>query len=211
MRKTLLFGSLIRTALLCGLIATVMAGVAGCQAPAPAGSTGGRIDPYRTTAADEYSYGASMPALLEFCDRTAQALARDLTTIPDIRDAKTRVIVELGSIRNQTRTPTSNYEQIQARLRSQIFQSSLIRQYIVLTEDPGRMDRELERLGATGTSGETARYEAGATYVLQGDFFESGRDNVRRYFFEFKLVNLASREIVFDHSYDLAQASPRTP
>jgi hypothetical protein len=184
--------------------------LAACQANPPPGRTGGRIDPYRSTPADVHSSGASLPALLEFCDQAAAALARDLTAIPAIRDASSKSIVELGSIRNQTRTPTSNFEQMQARLRSQLFSSDIIRSHIVLTEDPARMDRELERLGATGTGGSTARYPAQATYVLQGDFFESGRDNRRQYFFEFKLVNLATREIVFSHAYDLGQVTPRS-
>ena len=183
--------------------------LAACQAPS--GSTGGRIDPYRSTGADMASSKVSMPALMEFCDRTAQVLAQDITAIPEIRESPQRVIVELGSIRNQTRTPTSDFEQIQARLRSQIFQSDVIKRKVVLTEDPHRMDRELDRLEATGApGGQTARYAADATYVLQGDFFESNRDETRRYFFEFKLVNLASRVIVFDNSYDLGQMAVHT-
>ena len=68
------------------------------------------------------------------------------------------------------------------------------------------MDSEKQRLTGNGdqTTG-TARYKPEETYVLMGDFFESRRGSTRRYYFEFKLTHLASRELVFSESYDLAQ------
>jgi hypothetical protein len=195
----------------CGALLTLL----GCQAyPAP-GATGGRIDPYRSTPADVVSSGASMPALMEFCDQTAEAFAQDLAEVPEIRDAPSRVVLEVGSLRNETRTPTGNFEQIQARLIGAIFDSELIQRYCMVVEAGDRMDAELERINGPGATvslddldGRTARYDPHVIYVLQGDFFESGRDHVRRYYFEFKLVNLASRARVLQETYDLGQASP---
>ena len=190
--------------------------LAGCQTHPSPGATGGRIDPYRSTPADVVSTGASMPALMEFCDQAAEAFAQDLAEVPEIRDAPSRVVLEVGSLRNQTRTPTSNFEQIQARLVGAIFDSRLIQRYCMVVESGDRMDAELKRINGPADdlsvdsleSGRTARYDPNIIYVLQGDFFESGRDNVRRYYFEFKLVNLASRARVLQETYDLGQASP---
>ncbi len=65
----------------------------GCESANP-GTTGGRIDPYRTTEHDRGSHAVSLPALLEFCDTTAQALARDLVEMPEITDTEYQVALE---------------------------------------------------------------------------------------------------------------------
>jgi hypothetical protein len=188
----------------------------GC-ASAPEGSTGGRIDSYRTTDSDRNSSSASIPALLEYSDTVSQALAQEITSIPDIENAPTRCVLELGSIANKTSTPTGDFEQIRARIRGQIFQSKLIKGRFMIVEARDRMDSELNRVNGdsgqkdllnegTGGSAGTAKYDPKITYVLQGDFFESNRGDRRQYYFEFKLTNLATREIVFNKSFDLAQA-----
>jgi len=197
--------SLACVAVLCAAVALV-----GCRS----GDTGGRIDPYKTHG-DENKYGqVSMPALLEFSDDTAQKLIYDLTAIPEIRDAPTQVVLELGDIMNKTNSSTIDYEIIQRRLRSKIRGSSLAREYFLVVENRQRMDREKDRIvgqddgdllqeDATDTG--TARYSPEITYVLQGDFLQSQRRGVSRYYFELKLTHLASRQIVFDNSYVLGQ------
>ncbi|MCC7146229.1 MAG: hypothetical protein IT443_07260 [Phycisphaeraceae bacterium] len=194
-------------------VAVMALGVlASCQAP-PAGDTGGRVDPYRTTASDRMSEQASIPSLLEFCDRTSERLASDLSQIPEINEAKTRLVLELGDIVNKTRTSTTDFELIQHRLRSQLMQSKLIRDNFKIVESKARMDRELARVNANddllqeNSTGKTATYDPNVSYVLQGDFYEARRNARREYYFEFKLTNLASRDIVFSHSYDLGQVA----
>ena len=180
--------------------------VAGCRSGPPRGTTGGRIDPYRTTAADRESSSASGAALWEYSDQVAEALARDLSDLDQIRAAPTRVVLELGDLRNRTNTPTGDFELIQHRIRTRLTKSRLIRDHFIIVDDPHRMDSEKRRLigSDTGDTG-TARYKPEDTYVLLGDFFESRRGSTRRYYFEFKLTQLASREMVWDSSYDLAQ------
>lgn len=198
------------------LLALASAGLlaAGCE-NVPRGESGGRIDPYRTTASDRASNSASIPALMEFSDATAAALAQDLNEIDEIQALNTKAVLELGSLSNKTNTPSSDFEQIQARVRGQIFQSKLIRQHFIIVEGRGRMNTELGRVNGGGGNGDllqeggsgggTARYDPKNTYVLQGDFFESNRGDRRQYYFEFKLTNLASRVIVFQKSFDLGQ------
>ena len=188
----------------------------GC-ASAPDGSTGSRIDSYRTTDSDRDSSGASIPALLEYSDSVSAQMGQEISSIPDIENSPTRCVLELGSIDNKTNTPTGDFEQIRARVRGQIFQSKLIKNRFMIVESRDRMDSELNRVQGdsgnkdllqegTGGSAGTAKYDPKITYVLQGDFYESDRGDRRQYYFEFKLTNLASREIVFNKSFDLAQA-----
>ena len=170
----------------------------------------------KARATGRNSSGASLPALLEYSDTVSQALGQELTEIPDIEKAPTRCVLELGSINNQTNTPTGDFEQIQARIRGQIFQSKLIKSRFMIVEGRGRMNNELGRVqgdsgrkdllqDGSGPAG-TAQYDPKITYVLQGDFHESDRGDRRQYYFEFKLTNLSTREIVFDKPFDLAQA-----
>jgi len=188
--------------------------VLGCETtPSVVGSQGGRIDPYQTTKADRRSSRASIPALLEFCDQVAEDLAVQLADIPEIVDAEFRQVLELGSIDNKTRTPTTDFMQIQRRLRSKLLKSRLIRNQFKVVESRRRMNRELSRVQGqeedllqerTSPQG-TAQYDAGMTYVLQADFYESNRGDRRHYYFNFKLTNLQTREIVFDSDFDLGQ------
>ncbi|MCX5658449.1 MAG: hypothetical protein NTW19_01850 [Planctomycetota bacterium] len=189
---------------------------AGCES-VPRGESGGRIDPYRTTASDRASNSASIPAMMEFSDATVAALVQDLSEIDEIRNSPNKVVLELGSLANKTQTPSTDFEQIQARVRGQLFQSKLIRSHFIIVEGRGRMNTELNRVNGGGsgngdllqegstTAGGTARYDPKITYVLQGDFYESNRGDRRQYYFEFKLTNLASREQVFLKNFDLAQ------
>lgn len=180
--------------------------VTGCRSGPPRDTTGGRIDPYRTTDADHASSSASGAALWEYSDRVAESLVRDLSELDRIRTAPTRVVLELGNLRNRTNTPTGDFELIQHRIRGKIRKSRLIRDHFLIVDDPQRMDSEKQRIiGGGDDSTGTARYKAEETYVLMGDFFESRRGLTRRYYFEFKLTHLASRELIFNESYDLAQ------
>ncbi len=199
------------------LIGVVVVALGACQSGPPRGSTGGRIDPYRTTPSDRASAKASIPALLEFTDKTAEKLARDITDKPFVKNAKTRLVLELGSISNKTNTPTTDFELIQKRLRSKLLNSTLLTDNFKIVADPQRMDRERQRLQGGGSQDllqektqptkRTNRYPADKTYVLQGDFLQARRGQRSQFYFEFKLVNLKSREITFSSSYDLGQVS----
>ena len=186
------------------IISVLAFGALSCRKPPPRGSTGGRMDVYRSTAADVVSHKASAPELWVYSDQVAESLARDLADIDHIHSAPTRATLELGDLHNRTRTPTSDFEAIQYRIRGKLMKSRIIRDHFMIVEDPNRMDREKFRVAGEGNTG-TARYAPDITYLLIGDFFESRRGSTRRYYFEFKLTNLASREIVFHKDYDLAQ------
>ena len=195
-----------RLGIAAGLILAVGLAV-GC---APEGNSGGRIDSYKSTESDAKSNGPSIPALLEFGDQTAAALAQDLMDIDEVRNAKTKLVLELGSILNQTSTPTSDFEQLRNRLRGQIFASKLLRNHFLIVESRQRMDAERERIvgdNQPGVQPSSDRYDPSITYVLQGDFFESTRLDRRQYYFEFKLTNLQTRAIVFQKSFDLGQVT----
>lgn len=194
-----------------GLLAA--AALSGCTHNRDVGDSGGRINPYASTRADEASTAASMPAMLEYSDQVAQALVRRLSDIPEIESAPARVIVELGAIENQTNTPRSDFEMIQRRLRSRLINSDIAAANMKFVESVAAMDAEQRRVMGGETDplqrdydgGRTDRYDPSHTYVLRGAFFESGRGDTRRYFFEFNLVNLQTRSIVFNEPFDLAQ------
>ncbi|MEX0886354.1 MAG: hypothetical protein WD009_07940 [Phycisphaeraceae bacterium] len=190
-----------------GLLAMV-----GCQSDPIAPRASDRIDSYETTRADRESTSASIPAMLEFSDQTADRLALEIADLPRIAAADHRLLLELGTIDNQTRTPTRDFEQIQRRLRSRLINSDVMRNHFVIVEDLRRVDRELERIGAgdndllqegSGTSG--TRYDPEHTYMLSGDFYESRRGDRRQYWFEFRLLHVGSREIILSSDFDLAQ------
>jgi len=202
---------------LCLSVASVFAACAltGCET----GDRGGRIDPYSTTSADLNSSGAPVAVLLEFCDKSAMRMAQEISDIPDIKNSPTRVVLELAPISNKTTSSTTDFEQVRARLRSQMINSKVITNNMKIVEQLGRMDAEfagtqrpaapnlLQEPGAGGGPAAPATYDPKIVYMLQGDFFETNRGGRRQYLLEFKLTNLGSREIVWSHSFDSAIAN----
>lgn len=185
----------------------------GCAQNQSVGNSGGRINPYATTRADEASGAASMSAMWEYSDQVAEALARRIGAIPEITNAPTRVIVELGAIENQTNTPRGDFELIQRRLRGKLLSSDIVTAKVKFVASVQAMDAESRRVRGGQSDplqrdlggGETDRYDPSLIYVLRGGFFESRRGDTRRYYFEFNLVNIQSRAIVFNEAFDLAQ------
>lgn len=197
-----------------GLAAASAVGlVSGCQTPPP-GNTGGRSDPYRTTPADQFSREVSTVTLLEFSDAAAEHIVQRIANIPEIRDSPTRVVIEIGAIDNQTRTPTSDFVLARRRLVNRLVNSDVVANVADIHESPELMDAQARRFESSpdllddrGGSSRTARYPAEITYVLNGYFGEASRGQGAKslYFFEATLTNLGSRRTVMSASIDAAQ------
>lgn len=176
--------------------------VVGCQS-VPTGTSGGRVDPYRTTAPELSSTKANLKAMLEFSEIAAGRLVLDLPTINTAKGPDGRAVLELGTIANNTQTPTGDFELMLNRLRGKLFKSDVVRRNFAVVVDRSRMLSEQQRTGATG--GAASTYDANVTYLLQGDFHEAVRRERRQFYFQVTLTHLASREIVFQDDYDLGQ------
>jgi hypothetical protein len=205
-----------RTALGASLLLAGLAVSPGCGPDA--GSTGGRVDSRETTEFDRQSNKANLPSLLEFGDKAAEQLAADLADIDEIEKRQTRAILELGTIVNKTRTPTQDFEQLQTRMRNAIRKSKFVRDRFKIVESRSRTDAEIARtqgpgpedlLQEGGGGGGSNVYAPSDTYVLQGDFYEAVRGHKSQFYLDVKLVNLQSREIVFNHDYDLGQVQEK--
>ncbi|MHC4994787.1 MAG: hypothetical protein ACYTGQ_06985, partial [Planctomycetota bacterium] len=122
------------------------------------------MDPYRSTESDVYSTEASVPAMLEFSDQTAEALARDLTGLPGIQGRVERAVLLVGDINNKTNTNTNDFEMMLIRTRNKIVGLPHIVQHFRVVEDLSRMRGAATR--ETGGSGGVASYEPEDVYVL---------------------------------------------
>jgi len=189
--------------ILLALLAGIGPVLTACASDDPKGDAGGRIDIYRTSDMDRTSNRAHAPSLWEFSDLVAEALVADLTQIDRIVRKPTRAVLEMGDLDNRTNTPTADFEAVQSRIRGKLLTSRLVRDHFMIVEDAARVDRQADRV--VGEHQGTNLYDPEDTYLLMGNFYESGRGNTRRYYFEFSLVHLASREIVDNWHYDLAQ------
>jgi hypothetical protein len=197
----------------------------GCDSPTPQGDSGGRIDPYNSTSADERSDQANMPELLTFAESTASQLAQDLSDLPinhppSNGDTRYGAILELGQIVNKTRTSSVDFELIQKRVRNQLLRSKIFTDQFVIVESGTMMDLERETIlgdpqneneyllqgGSQTAKNRSDRYDPNYTYVLRGEFFEARRGSTRRYYLTFNLVQLQTRQIVFTHDYLLGQS-----
>ena len=193
-------------------VSVIALALGGCGAPK--GDSGGRIDPYRTTESDRRSHRASIPVLMEFSDRVAEELIQQIADMDAVKNAgNTKLVLAMGGIENHTSTPTNDFQQIRNRIRTKIFQSDVLRKNFMVIEDRGRMQAERDREVGTQKDllqegkgeGKVATYDPNITYKLLGTFSLSSRGNRQQYLLTFQLVNLGTREIVFEHSFDDAR------
>ncbi|MGD9691114.1 MAG: hypothetical protein AB7K52_11540 [Phycisphaerales bacterium] len=190
------------------LLALITCTLGACN-QAPRGDAGKTIDPYERTKADRLDPSADAVTLIEFSDQVSQSLAARIASIPEIRDSQQKVVIELGDLQNNTRTPKSDFATIQRRIFINMTNSDVLREHADVVESVGRMDREagsvapaatVDPTGRTVTTAPSSdRYDLKITYFLQGTFNEISRvGNVQQtYNFDFTLVNAASRRIVF--------------
>ncbi len=189
----------------------VIAALGACQTSAPVGNSGGRVDPYRQTTADRTSPEVSSVTLLEFADQVSQALSARLATVPDISNRPAKVALEMGSIKNDTSTPSSDFHLIRRKIFLGMVNNQLITQHADIFEQPERMDAQAERFGGGSKTdlfddghptAATARYALSDTYLLEGTFGEIKRGpSQSTYLFDCTVTNLASRKIVFAEQF----------
>jgi hypothetical protein len=173
----------------------------------PAGRSGGRIDPSSTLPSETGASGSNTADLMVFADSTGENLVAAVLQLREVRDSPTRVVIEMGSVVNKgTDIDRVTFEALQARVRSRLTQSSSLRSAAIVTESLGRMRSTSESIG--GGSGDPAVYGGSApTYALGGTFYMSSRGNTREYFMTFQLVNVKTREIMFEQVFKQKEAS----
>lgn len=189
---------------------SLLAVAVGCNST-PVGSDSGRIDVYTTTKADRNSTDISMPELYQATDKVAEQLALELADIEAFSQSPTKIVLELGLVKNSTSTPTSDFTLMRNRLASRLKSSPVIRKRFMFVESFGRMQAEHDRVTGgnadllqDGNKSSPNRYDPSITYTLLGDFMQANRGGRRYYFYEFKLVNVATREEVFSRAFDLS-------
>lgn len=192
-------GSTLRGWVLGALVVTSWA-LGGCNQvqPQSRGDEGSRVGTYERTRADRLDTQADSVTLIEFSDQVAQAIAMRISKVPEIRNSQQKVVIELGDIQNNTRTPRSDFGAIQRRIFITLSQSDVIGENCDIVEPTSRMDRQMEGISQPGQAPNSARYDPNQTFFLQGTFNELTRaGGVQSTFnFDFTLVNAASRRIV---------------
>ncbi len=192
----------------CGVLAVMAAplAMAGCQSNPRPGPTG-------VTRSDERIYGetrdpaADTVTLTDFSNRVSQALAMRISSIDEIKNSPTKVVVQLGGIDNRTRTPTNDYEQIRRRVFAGLVNSDYVRRYADIVESPEILDAQRARLVNNQGGGTAGRYDPNLVYVLQGYFGEQVRlgGGVSNYYLEMSLTNLNTGRMLFTETYDFKQ------
>ncbi len=218
------FGAIMECAGVRSLVIAVATGAialggSGCANQGPSGNSGGRIDPYRSKGRITSDRAASTPEMLEACDKTAAAVASRIGDVVRRDHPQSKVVIELGLIENQTHGTMSNdFDLIRRRLTDRLVNSDVVRQVARINEAPESMDAQSRRFEQTqpvdrmdenlsAAAPSTARYAGGDTYLLNGYFGEQSRSGAAYsfYFFQMKLVNLQTREVLFSEPFEFAQ------
>lgn len=188
---------------------------------APRGDSGGIIDARERTGADRYDPAADTVSLLEFADKAAEDLAGQIARIPEIKNSPTQVIIEIGSLRNMTRTTSSaDFEALQRRVVTTLVRSDLAREVAQVRENIDRVQRDaaphtapaqVDPLGRSAPVAGGPGVEASNldfTYFLNGTFSELSRgDGVQStYLLDFTLTKGTTRQIIWvSPKYDIKQ------
>lgn len=198
-------------------LSSMCVALVGCNT-APPGDTGGVIDARERTRVDMNSSEADSTSLLEFADRVGQELGSQIARIPEIRNSPTQVIIELGSIQNNTRTPSSDFAAMQRRVFLTLQRSDLVRENAQIRERYDRVVRDaagmeapvqvdpLGREAPTQGGPVVDRGNLAVTYFLQGTFSELVRGNFQSTFqLDFTLTKGTTRQIVYSNLFDFKQ------
>jgi len=161
--------------------------------------------------------------LLEFSDQVGESIVNQISSIPEIANSPSKVVLILGRIENKTAgTSINDFQIAQRRLRAKLVNSDIVRRKADLVERPevvqGDYDalaprKERDPFGDRRDDRGPARYDPEITYILTGYFGEMTRGGsgsaggaIRStYFSEFSLTHLGSSRTVFTDTKDSAQ------
>lgn len=195
-----------RTVWAVGVVGAALA-AGGCATP-PAGSSGGRIEPTRTTRAEEGSRLPSTTELTEFSDSVTQQLVGDLAQVPEFNQSRGTIV--FGDIVNNTGiVPTTDFEAFRTKIRTQLMSTSVAKDRFRFVENRQRYEdlRKRELGGSDVTPEDRSKAPAGAriandqnTYLLNGEMYRIARggETVNLYAMSFNLMRLSDGEIVWE-------------
>ncbi|MEM6552183.1 MAG: hypothetical protein AAF750_08650 [Planctomycetota bacterium] len=152
-------------------------------------------------------------ALIEFSDQVPDLLARDLYSLPVVRDTPGDVRIILGDIKNSTGglVPTSDFELVQGRIRSNLINSRVGREKLVFVERRARLARIADAEAVVGDDPEfpvtPEPYDAQNTYTLLLDVERVGRGDTQLYRMDALLVSFLNNQIVFSKDYEIKQVN----
>lgn len=202
---------------LAAIVAGLALGIGGCQSAQPSD----RIDPYSRPGNGALNDPAVSPrTLLEFTDQVTQSLADRIPQVGAIKNSPQKVVIAVGAITNNTRTPSSDFVTIRSKIFTNLVNGT-VREHAMIVDTLETMDEQVNRYaqhggpnrldeGSGGTL-ESARYDPAITYILNGEFGEISRDAGRdsTYIFNWKLVNLKSSELVYADQVTSTQSRTR--
>lgn len=188
-------------------------GMVGCSSNPPAGRPQGVTEAGNRVHGETNAPEADPTSLLQFADQTSEALSMRLVEVKEIKDSPTKVVIVLGALTNQTRTPRSDFEAIRRRIFTRLVNSN-VRSVASVVEDPDVMNSQraryapeqpVDRLdeGSSGTP--MGQYDPKITYALQGNFSELKRPGTSTYVFDFTVTQLSSGRIVFADQFEFKQ------
>jgi hypothetical protein len=196
------------------VVVGTLAAVLGACTP-PTGSTGGRVDPTRTTRAEAGSAQVLPASLFEFSDKVAQQLAADMKQVPAL-NGEFRQTVVFGNLVNKTGVvPTSDFEAFRTRVRGSLMQSQNVLKNVRFVENKANVDANIRRetgrsadLLGEGRRNERAELDPANTYFLDGEMYrvDRGQASVNLYMLSYTLTNMASGEIIWQNApYEVKQ------
>lgn len=211
-RKTTFVSSLGAALVIGGLVAGVLGG---CSPPK--GAPTGRVPLTDTTAAERASPQVSIVGLTEQSDLTAEQLAADLNSLPELNQGFRSTVV-FGDIVNKTQiVPTSDFEAFRTKIRARLMQSQMLRNKVRWVENRSRVEQLRAREGAStgqdllqegGRTGGVAPLNDQHTYFLNGEMYRLDRGNgsVNLYSMTYNLTSMATGELVWSSApYEIKQ------
>ena len=134
-------------------------------------------------------------------------LSADLLKIPEIANNPNKVIVVMGTIHNQTSTPWQNDQIYLARMRSLLNQYARDRMAFVLPlANVGALQQKYlggQQNTLNPNTGQWQNSILKPQYVLNGTFYNLPNTATTYYLCTFKLVSIATGEIVWENKYEV--------
>jgi PBP1b-binding outer membrane lipoprotein LpoB len=185
--------------------------LAGCSGP-PKGEQTRRVETSDTTKAERRSPQVQPAALSEFADGASQQLVADITALPEFNTGK-RVNVVFGDIVNKTViVSTADFEAFRSKIRAKLLSSNVARSKVRWFENRARMDELRAREQPVGGASPSQDLEWSHTYFLNGEMYRVVRgdnNDVNLYMLNWQLTNADTRELIWQHEYEVKQTPGR--
>ncbi len=167
--------------------------VVGCLAIMMAGCSGSGVV--------DYDDQVPISTLLTFINASSDKFISQMGSTPDIQNASTQLVLELGTVVADPTQNATDVEFAQEAVRGRFLDSRIVTDRFLIVQNIHRSVADAEKIGIVGVDGIPASYAPDSIYTLNGRFQKVGRTEQNLYQLQLSLIHWKTRKIVLNKTF----------